>query len=463
MRSLLLVSLAAALAGPAAAAEPPAPSPAPAPAVPAPADEGPVLTLADVVARADRDNTDLVVLRERIEEANASLRQAWAALLPDATAAASYTRNSTEAQLLFPDFTAGLTPTPDGGLAFNRFVKTEIQPRNQWSAVAQINAPLIVVPAWLGVASARDAETQARQNLAQGRADVLFGVAQAYYSAVSTERLVEVALRQLDAAKTQERIAKTRYDLGQTPKIAFLRSGVDRAAAEGDLIRARNAAASAQLALRTLAGIAGPFRLAPAPDVAAPAGDAAELVRAALAGRRDLAASRTAVDLATRAVKSAFWDFAPTVSANGQYRWNNAAGFTGEETSWLVGLTAAVTLFDGGGRLAAISAARSRERQAEAQREGLRRRIVEETERALLDLETARANEWKAKERATLARQSANLAALQFEAGTATYLDVTDANAASFAADVAAVTEALNVSTASLRLSRAIGALAPAS
>jgi outer membrane protein TolC len=461
MRSFVLVSLAAALAGPAAAAESPA---VPAPAAPAPApEEGPVLALGDVVALADRRNTDLVVLRERIEEANANLRQAWAALLPDGTASATYTRNSAEAAILFPDFTAGLTPTPDGGVAFNRFVKTELQPRDQWSAIAQVTAPLIAVPAWLGVANARDAATLSRQTLAQGRADILFGTAQAYYAAVAAERLVEVAKRQLEAARTQERVAKTRFELGETPKVALLRSGVDRAAAEGDVIRARNAAASATLALRTLAGIAGPFRLAPVPEVAAPDGDSAELVRAALAGRRDLAASRTAVDVATRTVKAAFWEFAPTLSANGQYRWTNVGGFTGEETSWLVGLTAAVTIFDGGGRLAGIAAARSRERQAEAQREGLRRRIVEETERALLDLESARANEWKARERAALARENAALAALQFEAGTATYLDVTDANAASFSADVAAVTEAFNVSTAALRLSRAIGELAPAS
>lgn len=440
MRSLVAFALAAAAAVPAAASEPP-PAPEPLPA--AAAAEGPVLTLAEVVALADRRNTDLVVLRERIEEANANLRQAWAVLLPDATAAATYTRN----QASEADF---------GGRTIS------LQPEEQWSAVAQITAPLIVVPAWLGVASARDAEELARQTAAQGRADLLFGTAQAYYAAVTAERLVEVATGQLDAAVQAERVAQIRWELGETPKMAFLAAGVERAAAEGDVIRARNAAASAKLALRTLAGIAGPFRLAPVPEVAAPEAAPADLVQTALARRRDLAASRLAVELAERSVKAAFWQFAPTVSANGQYRWTDVTGPFADPETWVVSLTAAFTLFDGGGRLAAVSAARSQERQAEARREGLRRRIVEETERALLDLETARANERKAREQAALARERATLAAVQFEAGAATYLEVTDANAASFAAEVAAVTESFNVSTAALRLSRAIGALVPA-
>lgn len=423
--------------------------------------EGPILSLPDVIALADRRNTDLISLRETIEQANANLRQAWATLLPDATASATYTRNSAEASLVMPDFTGGFTMAPDGSFGFNRFIESEIQPRDQWSAVAQLTMPLVVVPAWLGVANADDGLDQARLTLAQGRADLLFGTAQTYYAAVTAERLVEVARRQLEAAEQQEKVAKVRYDLGETTKVAFLSSGVDRAAAEGDVIRAENAAASAKLALRTLAGIEGPFHLAPAPEVAAPEGASEDLVHAALEGRKDLAAARTGADIASRAVKAAFWQFAPTLSATGQYRWTNVGGFTGEETSWLIGVTAAFTIFDGGGRLATVSAAKSQERQAEARREGLRRMIVEETERALLDLESARANERKARERAALARENAALAAVQFEAGTATYLDVTDANAASFAADVAAVTEAFNVSTAALRLSRAIGALAP--
>jgi outer membrane protein TolC len=465
MSTLLLSLLAPAVAGTLAAVPP---SPAPAPETPAdaaadtPADAGPVLTLAEVIALADERNTDLTSLREQLEQANAGLRQAWATLLPNASLVGSYTRNSTEARLVMPDFTAGFTTTPEGGFNFNRFIEAEIQPTDQWAAVAQIDVPLIVVPAWLGVASAGDAVDLSEHTLAQGRADLLFATAQAYYAAATAQGLVEVAKQQLGAAQEAERVAKVRYELGETTKVAFLAASVDRAAAEGEVIRAENAAASARLAVRTLAGIEGPFRLAPVPEVTAPEGSADDLVRTALAERRDLAAARTGVDIASRAVRSAFWQFAPVVSATGQYRWSNVGGFTGEETTWLVGVTAAWTIFNGGGRLAAISSAYSQERQAEARREGLRRQIVEETERALLDLESARANAMKAREQAALARENAALAAVQFEAGTATYIDVTQANARSFAADQAAVIESFNVYTASLRLSRAIGALQPA-
>src|SRR5690606_18624359 len=76
----------------------------------------PVLTLQEVLARAERPdgNLDLVQLREQLEQANNAVRRAWSNLLPQVTAALTYTRNSHSALIQFPNFAAGFITTPDG-------------------------------------------------------------------------------------------------------------------------------------------------------------------------------------------------------------------------------------------------------------------------------------------------------------------------------------------------------------
>ena len=71
-----------------------------------------------------------------------------------------------------------------------------------------------------------------------------------------------------------------------------------------------------------------------------PQGTRDELVRAGLENRKDLQASRLFVNAAEKALKASWWQFAPSVIGQGQVLWANAAGFTGEETTWQVGITA---------------------------------------------------------------------------------------------------------------------------
>src|SRR5690606_2740116 len=92
-----------------------------------------------------------------------------------------------------------------------------------------------------------------------------------------------------------------------------------------------------------------------------------------------------------------------------------------------------------------------------AQALGLARKVSQEVQTALLDLETARANLVSAEEQVRLANESAELVQAQYDAGVATYLDVTDAYNARFVSQVAVVNNQLNVQVAALQLSRAIG------
>lgn len=419
----------------------------------------PVLTLEEVLARAEgpRGNLDLAQLVEQLEQANNAVRRAWSAILPQVTAAFTYTRNSHAAVIQFPNFAAGMQPTPDGGIQFNEFLNLEVQKRDQLAAVGQVTFPLLVMPAYFGISAANLGVEATEKQITFARNEVILAITQAYYGAVASRRLIEVAYSQVQAQHEQERVARARYEVGEVPKVGWLRAAVARSQAEQDLVRAKNAYSSTKHAIAQLAGIEEPFDVVPPRPVEAPEGPEDELIRLGLQNRKDLQAARAQEEIADRLVKSAWWQFAPILTAQGQYLWANVQGFTGSNQSWNVQLVASLNIFDGFRRYADLDDARSRRRQATAARENVARQVIRDVKDALLELESARANLIKARAQVELASENADLVRAQYDAGVATYLDVTDALNARFAAEVSAVAEELNVQVAALKLSRAIG------
>jgi outer membrane protein TolC len=80
---------------------------------------------------------------------------------------------------------------------------------------------------------------------------------------------------------------------------------------------------------------------------------------------------------------------------------------------------------------------------------------------ARLDLDSAVANREKAKEQLALAQENQRLVNVNYKAGAATYLEVTDANTALLQSELTQVSETLNADLAALRVLKAAGAFDP--
>jgi len=423
------------------------------------------LALADFVRFAEERNPDLAALEEKRAQAEAELNKAWSALLPVATIGAQYTHHSAEAKLPMPDGTAGYVlhelptpPSPPGSVVLipNKVDELELQRRNQFGAAATLSVPLFVPPAYRAIAAAGEGGKLAEEVILHGRDELLFGVAQAYYGAVASRRLVELANEQLKAAEAQERLAKVRFDAGQVTKIAWLRAAVDRTRTEQDVRNALSAYGTAKYALVALTGVDGDFEVAYPETFAQDEGAGVPVAEAEQ--RHDLRAAKHGVAMAERGLSAQQLRWAPMLAANAEYRWANLEGFTGDKTAWQVQLSAVFTLFDGG-RSADIELARSRLREAEAQEKALAWKVEQEVQTARLELESARANHLKAVEQERLAAEGARLVEAHVEAGTATYLEAVDARTVRFAAGVGVLTGELGVRLAALKLARASGRL----
>jgi outer membrane protein TolC len=432
---------------------------------------GPVLTLDAALREAEARNTTLQAARARLDQARAQIGKAWSAQLPQVSASANFTHNSTESTIDLPVAftvrdTGAPTSAPGGGLpgtptnltvASTQTITATLQPRNQAAAQIDATQALFAPSVWYSIAAARLGRDAAEESTEATRREVAYGVAQVYYASVALKKTIEVNDRQLAIALDHEKDAQVRYDAGAVPKIALLRAQIDRTRAEQDLRRAQNAYVASRVAIATFlerTDTAFEVELPPLPALPA---DLDALEEGAPRERPDVRAAAIAVDVQEESRKATKATYLPVIGAFGRYQVTNASGFTGSETAWAIGLSASWNLFDGGLREAQLRETAGRIAEADATLRGAELRARDDVRRARLDYESAEANRTKAQEERRLAQENQRLVEVNFRAGAATYLEVSDANGALTTAEITLVTESLNAALAALRMLQSAG------
>jgi outer membrane protein TolC len=439
MTTLAPLALALALAQAPAAEDRTAPPAAPPAAT--------VLTLDDALRLAAERNLDLKAAAARLRQAQQATWKAWAGYLPRVTASGAYTRNEFEAKIPAGAFTFGGAPSPE----------IVIQPQDQLAGQVEASQVLFSPALWFGIQAASRGSDVAELTTLGVRRDILFGTAQAFYGVASLRQRVQVSERLLEIAQRQEKDARVRFQAGTIAKVGLLRSEIDRAQAEQDLRRARNAYESARIGLATLLDRPVDFEVADPPEPALTV-DRARLEEEALRDRPDVRAARRSLDSARAAHRAQIGKYFPDVAAFGRWQIQNAAGFTGQEDQWAVGVGATWRLLDGGLREAELREAGARVDEAGASLGSAEAKARAEVRQALLDLESARANAEKAKEQRDLAAENQRLVDVSYRAGAATAVEQADATAQLRTAELGYTTESLGARLAALRVLQVAGA-----
>jgi outer membrane protein TolC len=412
-------------------------------AAPAPAT---VLTLDDALQTAASANLDLRAVQARLRPSEELHWKAWSGYLPQITGSGTLTFTK-EAALPAGAFGPG---TPE----------IVIQPGKQLSGTLQATQALLAPQLFFVIPNARRGEEIARLNADAARREVLFGVAQTYYAVSALKRGVEISQRLLEIAQRQEKDARVRYQAGAVAKVALLRSEIDRARAEQDLKRAQNSLESARIALATLLDRKPDFDVSDPPDVQL-SGDAVALEELALQNRPEVQAARLNVDVQRGNRNAVLTRYLPVLGAFGQLTASDPAGFSGQSTSAVGGLSLQWRIFDGGLRESDLREANARMDESNASAASAELRTRQEVQQAYLDMESARANAAKAKEQRDLAAENQRLVDVAFRAGTATAVEQADATAQLRTAEIGALNESLNAQLAALRVLKAAGAFHP--
>jgi outer membrane protein TolC len=438
---------------PVQAVQPPADSSLNAPLPPLAAEapvEGPVLPLPEALEAARAQSPDLAVALERVRLAENNVQRAWSALQPTLTATGTLTYNNQ------PGTVFTLAP-PGAAFPF------EVAASSNWTKAGTLQFAwnLLNFRAFPALASARQQVDVSRLTETQQRRELLLSVAATYYSGVSLRELARVALSQARATRQHALESQARYEAGLIQLSGALRARIDYLRADQEVRRAEYAYASSKSQLAALLDRHDTAFELGAPPVPPEQvrGTFRELVEHALQERPEMAAARANEEIAARLKTDAWAQFAPTLAVTGTGRYNDPpTSSTGEKGTWAVALSLTLPLYDGGFRYVALKDADSQMRQARAQTRSETVRIEDELRRAMLDLESARVLRDEAEQALLVSRENERLIRAQFSAGTASQVEVSDAESALFQGESTALQQRLAVQISALRVAKAIGA-----
>ncbi|WP_437728672.1 TolC family protein [Sorangium sp. So ce861] len=365
----------------------------------------------------EQRSVDLVVAVQEVARAEGSARRALAQALPNLDASGELSR------LLAPG--GADAPTRAG-------------------ASITLRQPILAPRAWYGIGTADLAVEVAKLSLEDRRRFTLVAVADAVVSIVTTERLSEVNRVGLRSALELLELTRRRERLGTGTKLDVVRAEQDVALARATLVSGDESLRRAREALGAALGLKGEVGV---PQDFSLNGIAAELgsqcTQTRTDQRADVRAARAELELAERGLTDAKLAFAPyaevssTLGAQTYFGGTAADGVgglgdAGEVTrsgwSWSIRAVLTVPIWDGGARYGDLRINRAAVEQQRARLGAVERSAELESTQAVRSVEVAEQARGVAEQSRDLARETARLTQVAFEAGTVTSFDLVESS-----------------------------------
>lgn len=409
--------------------------------VPAQAQE--VLRLDQAVRAALENNERARKAPLRIEQASGQLERARGAFLPTLSATGS-------GQYRLREDRSGRNTTSSGTITLSQ--------------------PILAPSAFPSYSQASHQLESEKWNSVQDRRVVAFDTARSFLQALAADRVFEAAARRLERARANLQNAEARAAAGLASVNDATRATLELATAAREVATAEGRVGTAYLQLGFLMGRpVAPPQPGGQPVLAAPDGtDAAaasfetnpeDQVRAALERRPDLRAAHERTEALRASAKEPLYRLAPTLSASAQVRVLPDPLPTERGHEETATLNLQWNIFDAGFRYADR---RTRTAQAESQAldESMLRRSVDNDIRvALVSLKAAREAFKIADEAIVTAQRSSDETEILYKQGLARAIELTDATARRFDAEVTRASAKLTMEQAYLELRYALGLL----
>ena len=377
-----------------------------------------------LIASVRTRNADLRIAAAQVEEAEAVMRQARAALFPEVNASFTRTRSRIGTLTQPPPVTGAPLERDDARLVASTSFEIDF-----WGKFARGNEA--AQASLLGTRLAREVATLTLSGLA----------AQTYFGLRSLDAQVAV----LD---NTVRVRRDSLDIAQARAAAGLASELDvhqaQSALSEALVQRREAARSRALLERQLAQLSGGLDLKiPMGDLFAlpvPPTPPAGLPSSLLVRRPDVRAAEQTMIAANAQIGVARAARFPTVTLTGFLGGQSAAvEDIASSGVWGLGLGVAAPLFDAGRRAAVEEQAGARYRQTLASWQKSVEGAFREVSDALVNFEQTSASEADLLARVQAARNALELSQVRYESGYSPYLEVLDAQRTANDAELAFV------------------------
>lgn len=384
-----------------------------------------VLTLEDSIRLALTQNPFHLASEEKVVQAQYGLNEAKSHFFPALNGQGMNTLDEKVFELELPSFIPGQPPQK---------VKMDFTRDYQFSFV--LSFPLYSGGRILsGFKQAKYNLESARETVKQSRDDTVFRVKSAFYGYLLGKEFAEVAEEAVKLAEKHVNNVKSLYNAGLASKFDLLRSEVQLANLQPQLIKARNSLKVAELSLKFLLGL----------DLSQPMDIKGELsyepfetdeqacLEQALSQRPELNQLKFQHGMAQEMSKMAQASRFPSVAISGTYNlWADALSlrFSQWQNFYAINLVLTIPVFNGFTVQAQVGQSKALIRELELSQKGLLEGIRLEVRQALLSLDEAKESILSQEKNVEQAQESVRIAELNFAEGLATTLDVSSAQVA---------------------------------
>lgn len=294
--------------------------------------------------------------------------------------------------------------------------------KDQLTGNVSVVAPLVNTPRWAGWYRAQLGSDAAQVGAEEVRRTVAVGAARAWLAVLAQTRVVAAVTSARDVAQAHLTFAQQRRAGGVGTVLDEVRAAQEQAVSEAQLETALGQLARAEEALGVATGSDEPLGVQGEPPAPAEAVSAAPLEE-----RLDVKAVKARRDAAGAAVKTAWMDYVPLLTAVFQPFFQNPPTLTQPLWGWQAQLVLSIPLYDGGLRYGQARERAAQAASAEAQLEGALRQAKSEVRAALAQVAHADKALVAARAAARQATDALELANLAWTQGATTNLEVIDA------------------------------------
>ncbi len=423
---------------------------------------GDVLTADRAVQLALLRNSQVVQAGAGVLDARSGLYSAYSGVMPQVSASVS--RAGTR------------TVNSSGTRAFGSvIIPPSTLNQESYTTTPGINGtwPLLDLSGISGVMAARNGVSAARYRQQSTRQVVAFNTRQQFYGVVQAIRLADVASSALKLSRDDERRVRALFEVGSVSRSDLLKAQVATAQSQLDSLNAAQTVVNQRIALAELLGIpeaqmgdVDTTLVVQTTDV-----DEAGLRREAAAARPDLRAADAQWRSAKQALRAANLARLPFLSVSGSVNFDEKTNFsqkvspsdtvlTGHNTtdrvwSGQVGLT--WNIFSGMATESRIATAQADLARSEDARNVLWRNLDAEVHQAVLQYRQAIQQDAVAKEGVASAEENLKLTQQKYNVGSATILDLIDAQVQLQRAESNAVSALASIRVAEAQLNRVRG------
>lgn len=280
-----------------------------------------------------------------------------------------------------------------------------------------------------------------------------------YYSVLEAIDTVNLSKESVDRLSAHLQNVQAQYDVGVVAKVDVLRSQVELADAEQNLIKAQNAYDLAVADLNNIIGLPHGTELKVTESLQYSKYDnpMENCINFALANRPELFQAEAGIESAKAAVKVAKSGFMPQVSASASNSWTAHTWPGDENENWGVGVNVNLNVFDSGVTAAKVRAAEANLYKAEETYRQTKDSVQLDVRNSYLSLREAEKRIATSKIAVESAQEDYRISQLRYQAGVGTNIDVMDAQVALTQAQNNYVQALYDYNTSSAALAKAMG------